>query len=125
MNLVYMVSIPCPEDVEIDPSQINDAKFLQSPNLSQSSLFFSAINHIRHLKRGPFHEHSPILYNVGVTVKSWSKVHGGMIKMWKGEVLSKVQVMQHFWFTDQGVLSWKVVPEQSEDFDGDDVEVVA
>ncbi|EGF98486.1 uncharacterized protein MELLADRAFT_95657 [Melampsora larici-populina 98AG31] len=100
---------------KINPAQINDPKFLENlqPN---SSLFFSAIQHIRKLKKGPFFEHSPILYNVGITVKHWTKVHHGMIKMWKGEVLSKVQVMQHFWFTDLGVLSWQIVKEEDECF---------
>ncbi|CAH7675367.1 hypothetical protein PPACK8108_LOCUS10361 [Phakopsora pachyrhizi] len=106
----------------INPSQIIDKKFLETPNLSQSSLFFGAINHINKLKRGPFFEHSPILYNVATTVKIWSKVHSGMIKMWKGEVLSKVQVMQHFWLVDgldSGVLSRVHVKEINERFDDD------
>lgn len=115
-HLVYIFgSAQLMQQTTITPAQINDPKLLE--NLQpESSLFFSAIQHIRNLKKGPFFEHSPILYNVGITVKHWSKVHQGMIKMWKGEVLSKVQVMQHFWFTDFGVLGWEIVKEEDECF---------
>lgn len=54
-----------------------------------------------------FLDHSPILWNLGTNVKTWSKIHNGLIKMFKGEILNKLPVMQHFWMTDStGVLSW-------------------
>ncbi|KAG0142350.1 hypothetical protein CROQUDRAFT_50415 [Cronartium quercuum f. sp. fusiforme G11] len=112
-HLVYIFgSAQLLHQSEITPSMINDRNFIAP----QSSLFFNAIAHIRKLKRGPFFEHSPILYNVGKTVTGWTKVHSGMIKMWKGEVLGKVQVMQHFWFTDHGVLGWNLGKEEEECF---------
>lgn len=49
------------------------------------------------MKRGPFFEHSPMLYDIS-SVPSWNKVNTGMAKMYIAEVLKKVPVVQHFLF---------------------------
>lgn len=48
-------------------------------------------------KSGPFEEHSPMLHSI-TNVIHWEKVNGGMMKMYKGEVIGKFPVMQHFYF---------------------------
>ena len=67
-----------------------------------SSLFLSSIAHIHALKRGPFHEHSPLLHQIATTVPSWHKVTKGLWDMYKVEVLGKVPVVQHCRFGEVG-----------------------
>lgn len=92
---------------------ITDSRRLRPPDILQSSivdenapdyLFFSSVQHINRLKRGPFNEHSPILYNIAMTVPDWKKVNSGLVKMYKAEVLEKQPVVQHFLFGS--ILSW-------------------
>ena len=64
---------------------------------STEYLYLDAIKFISKMKTGPFAEHSPILYDVS-GVPNWGKVNGGMMKMYKVEVLSKFPIMQHFLF---------------------------
>ncbi|TPP61529.1 Serine/threonine-protein phosphatase 2A activator, partial [Fasciola gigantica] len=60
-------------------------------------LLFSCIDYIYQVKTGPFEEHSNTLYGI-TQVPYWEKVHSGLIKMYKGEVLGKFPVVQHFLF---------------------------
>ncbi len=60
-------------------------------------LYFSAIDFICQMKTGPFGEHSPILYDMA-HVQLWSKLHNGLLKMYKDEVMKKFPIMQHFFF---------------------------
>jgi len=47
------------------------------------------------VKKGPFFEHSPTLYDISA-VPYWGKINKGMVKMYKVEVLGKFPVIQHF-----------------------------
>lgn len=67
-------------------------------------IFLSSIAHIGTLKRGPFNEHSPIMYNIATTVPNWQKINSGLTKMYQAEVLEKHPVVQHFCFG--GILPW-------------------
>lgn len=70
---------------------------------SKDYLFFGAVAFIHEMKRGPFHEHSPMLYDISA-VPNWNKVNIGLIKMYYGEVLEKFPVVQHFEFGQ--ILPW-------------------
>ena len=60
---------------------------------SKDYMYFRAIQFIYEMKQGPFHEHSPILYDIS-GVLSWSKVNGGMLKMYAAECLRKFPIIQ-------------------------------
>lgn len=61
-------------------------------------LYVDAIWQVLCQKRGaPFHETSPMLYDI-TAVPSWLKIHNGLVKMYRAEVLGKFPVIQHFLF---------------------------
>ncbi|KAJ4331425.1 Serine/threonine-protein phosphatase 2A activator 1 [Didymella glomerata] len=72
------------------------------------NMYFSAIGFIYDVKKGPFWEHSPILYDVSGVKAGWAKINKGMIKMYNAEVLSKFPVVQHFPFGS--LFSWTPDP---------------
>jgi serine/threonine-protein phosphatase 2A activator len=75
----------------------------------QSNMYFSAIGFINDVKKGPFWEHSPILFDISGIRDGWGKINKGMIKMFNAEVLSKFPVVQHFPFGS--LFSWDQNPE--------------
>ncbi|KAL1964760.1 hypothetical protein VTN77DRAFT_6627 [Rasamsonia byssochlamydoides] len=70
----------------------------------KTNMYFSAIGFIYDVKKGPFWEHSPMLYDISGVQAGWGKINKGMIKMYNAEVLSKFPVVQHFPFGS--LLSW-------------------
>lgn len=62
------------------------------------NLYFDAIGFIHDVKKGPFWEHSPMLYDISGIRSGWGKINKGMLKMYDAEVLSKFPVVQHFRF---------------------------
>lgn len=75
------------------------------------NMYFSAIHFINEVKKGPFWEHSPMLFDISGIRDGWGKINKGMIKMFNAEVLAKFPVVQHFpfgslfsWDTDLGAL---------------------
>ncbi|KAJ5669489.1 Serine/threonine-protein phosphatase 2A activator 1 [Penicillium macrosclerotiorum] len=64
----------------------------------EMNLYFSAIGFIYDVKKGPFWEHSPMLYDISGIRAGWGKINKGMVKMYNAEVLSKFPVVQHFPF---------------------------
>ncbi|KZM24172.1 Serine/threonine-protein phosphatase 2A activator 1 [Ascochyta rabiei] len=72
------------------------------------NMYFSAIGFIYDVKKGPFWEHSPILYDVSGVKAGWAKINKGMIKMYHAEVLSKFPVVQHFPFGS--LFAWSADP---------------
>ena len=55
------------------------------------------IAYIYRVKRGAFFEHSRMLYSIR-TLPHFTKLNGGMIKMYKGEIMDRFLVVQHFRF---------------------------
>lgn len=75
-------------------------------SFKESNLYVNAIAFIYKIKLGPFHEHSPIIYDIHHSVSLWAKVLSGLVKMYEVEVLGKAPVVQHFWF-GSGLYAWK------------------
>jgi len=77
----------------IKPKAIRSADIYNS--YDKNFIFLGCVKYINQVKTGPFFEHSPTLDGVG-NVPHWEKVNQGLMKMYKGEVLCKLPVMQHF-----------------------------
>ncbi|KAI9846560.1 MAG: Serine/threonine-protein phosphatase 2A activator 1 [Thelocarpon superellum] len=73
------------------------------------NMYFAAIGFIYDVKKGPFWEHSPILYDISGVRAGWAKINKGMIKMYNAEVLSKFPVVQHFPFGS--LFRWEADPD--------------
>ncbi|KAL4959015.1 Phosphotyrosyl phosphate activator protein-domain-containing protein [Aspergillus stella-maris] len=101
---------PVPEEGSLPdapaPGGVAKANVVQRER--QDNLYFSAIGFIYDVKRGPFWEHSPILYDISGIQAGWAKINKGMIKMYNAEVLSKFPVVQHFSFGS--LFSWERDP---------------
>ncbi|OAP54719.1 hypothetical protein AYL99_11167 [Fonsecaea erecta] len=79
-----------------------EASAVTKPNLvekeKRANMYFAAVAFIYDVKRGPFWEHSPMLFDISGIKDGWGKINKGMIKMYNAEVLSKFPVVQHFPF---------------------------
>jgi serine/threonine-protein phosphatase 2A activator len=84
---------------------------LSSPQFGEltpdSELFSDALLDILRSKRGPFKEHSPLLHSLR-SCASWEDLNAGFMRMWRGEVLGKFPVAQHFLFGSALPLTWTV-----------------
>ncbi|CAG7974308.1 unnamed protein product [Penicillium salamii] len=101
-----------------DPGGVAKANIVEKER--QTNLYFAAIGFIYDVKRGPFWEHSPMLFDISGIRAGWGKINKvcmstlcggdwankqqGMIKMYNAEVLSKFPVVQHFPFGS--LFSW-------------------
>ena len=79
-----------------DPSDVTKQDVVESER--SRNMYFSAVGFITDVKRGPFWEHSPMLFDISGIRTGWGKINKGMIKMYNAEVLSKFPVVQHFLF---------------------------
>ncbi|KAI0899237.1 Phosphotyrosyl phosphatase activator [Annulohypoxylon nitens] len=89
------------------PAQVVKAEYVEQER--KRNLYFSAIGFINDVKKGPFWEHSPILFDISGIKDGWGKINKGMIKMFNAEVLSKFPVVQHFPFGS--LFSWEQDPD--------------
>ncbi|KAK1385388.1 Serine/threonine-protein phosphatase 2A activator [Heracleum sosnowskyi] len=94
-------------------SQLIDHKYMKPKsihnddiveNFSKEYLYLSCIAFVKKVKKGLFAEHSPLLDDIS-GVPNWKKVNGGLLKMYKVEVLEKVPIMQHFLFGS--IIPWE------------------
>ncbi|GAM20821.1 hypothetical protein SAMD00019534_039960 [Acytostelium subglobosum LB1] len=79
----------------IRPKSIRSAEVVSS--FADKYMYLQCISFILQVKTGSLMEHSPMLVDIS-GVRNWSKVNEGMIKMYKSELMSKLPVMQHFFF---------------------------
>lgn len=78
------------------PASITSARTVEVE--AENNMYFAAVAFILDVKRGPFFEHSPYLYNISGIKDGWGKINKGMLKMYDAEVLGKFPVVQHFPF---------------------------
>ncbi|KAL7473469.1 hypothetical protein ACHAXS_013960 [Conticribra weissflogii] len=79
-----------------NPSIIHDTATLE--NHQHTYLYISCIHFIRQIKPNvPFFESSPMLNDIS-HLANWSKVSSGLLRLYEGEVLDKMPVVQHFVF---------------------------
>lgn len=73
---------------------------------SKDYLYLDAIKFIKDVKSGsPFAETSPMLNDISA-LPSWEKINGGMLKLYEGEVLKKLPVIQHLCFGSLFPCTW-------------------
>ena len=89
------------------PSDVTKAVIVEDQR--RTNMYFSAIGFINDVKKGPFWEHSPILFDISGIRDGWGKINKGMIKMYNAEVLAKFPVVQHFPFGS--LFSWDRDPD--------------
>ena len=97
-------------NTEYTPSSIHNNDYLNSPD-GDKFLYFQCIRYIKSLKKGvPFFESSPMLDDIS-HLANWSKVSGGLLRLYEGEVLDKRPVVQHFVFGNifKGELRYNVL----------------
>ncbi|KAK5109997.1 hypothetical protein LTR62_006364 [Meristemomyces frigidus] len=90
------------------PSPTAVTKATLVADYKDGNMYFSAIQFIYDVKKGPFWEHSPILYDISGLKDGWGKVNKGMLKMWAAECLGKFPVVQHFLFGS--LFRWEADP---------------
>ena len=103
--------MPTPTEGSL-PTAPMPAKVTDKPTVADykdSNMYFSAIQFIYDVKRGPFWEHSPVLYDISGIKDGWGKINKGMLKMYAAEVLGKFPVVQHFPFGS--FFRWEPDPE--------------
>ena len=76
-------------------------KTITDPNIvarnKEHYFYYDMVHWIFENKKGPFFEHSSVLYNVS-GLDSWERIMTGMLKMFQGEVLNKHTIVQHLLF---------------------------
>merc|ERR1711957_245253 len=79
------------------PSDIHGDHKLASQEC-QGLMYFQCIRYVKSLKRGvPFFESSPMLDDIS-RLSNWDKISAGLLRLYEGEVLDKLPVVQHFVF---------------------------
>eukprot|EP01133_Synstelium_polycarpum_P007717 gene7717-9038_t len=74
-----------------NPDNIKPVDVLNTKIVDQhytNYMYLACIKFINTVKKGPFHEHSPDLYNISGAA-SWAKTHQGMMKKFYVEVMTK------------------------------------
>jgi hypothetical protein len=95
--------------LDLLPSSVHDDTLLSMH--ASDYMYFDAVRFVRTVKSSAsFAETSPMLNDIS-TVPSWEKINSGMLKLYEGEVLKKLPVIQHLMFGSLFRCSW--TPSQS------------
>ncbi|KAL7477049.1 hypothetical protein ACHAW6_002868 [Cyclotella cf. meneghiniana] len=87
-----------------DPSIIHNRHVLETHR--QTYLYLSCIHFIQEIKPNvPFFESSPMLNDIS-SLGNWNKVSSGLLRLYEGEVLDKLPVVQHFVFGKIFCANW-------------------
>jgi hypothetical protein len=79
-----------------EPSTIHNRQALEAHR--STYLYFGCIHFIQEIKPNvPFFESSPMLNDIS-SLGNWTKVSSGLLRLYEGEVLDKLPVVQHFVF---------------------------
>lgn len=105
----YATPVPTEGSLSSAPSPSSVANKAMVADFKDSNMYFAAIQFIYDVKKGPFWEHSPVLYDVSGIKDGWAKINKGMLKMYAAEVLGKFPVVQHFPFGS--LFRWEKDPE--------------
>jgi hypothetical protein len=99
------------DDEKFVPSSIHNDQILQQ--YGDTYLYYGCIRFIKSIKTNvPFFESSPMLNDIS-HIATWFKIASGLIKLYDGEVLSKLPVVQHLVFGTLFPAHW--VPSQNMD----------
>ncbi|ODV60236.1 peptidylprolyl isomerase RRD2 [Ascoidea rubescens DSM 1968] len=79
----------------LKPKSIHDKDYIEM--FENKYMYFHCIAFINDVKTASLRWHSPMLDDIS-GVKTWKKVAEGMVKMYKGEVLNRLPIIQHFFF---------------------------
>jgi len=80
----------------IRPRSIHSADVVET--YGGEYLYLGCVRHVLSVKKGAISTTSPMLNDVSGVRGGWEKVTSGLVKMYKGEVLAKLPIMQHFLF---------------------------
>jgi serine/threonine-protein phosphatase 2A activator len=109
-DLARPVPIEGSLDAAPDPSAIT--KQAEVKLYKDDNMYFAAVQFIFDVKKGPFWEHSPVLYDISGIKDGWAKINKGMLKMYAAEVLGKFPVVQHFPFGS--LFAWERDPQAAQ-----------
>ena len=107
---------PTEGSLDSAPDQGDVASAEKAARWEDQNMYFSAISFIHKVKKGPFWEHSPMLYDISGVRRGWAKINKGMLKMYDAEVLGKFPVVQHFVFGS--LFAWERDPRARDIDDG-------
>lgn len=100
----YLGACQLSKQTTIVPQSIHDAHILDE--YSDKFMYLKCIQFIKQIKTNvPFFESSPMLNDIS-HLASWEKISTGLLRLYEGEVLDKLQVVQHFKFGSIFQATW-------------------
>uniref|UniRef100_A0A7S2R8T0 Serine/threonine-protein phosphatase 2A activator n=1 Tax=Mucochytrium quahogii TaxID=96639 RepID=A0A7S2R8T0_9STRA len=111
--------VPTSEAIAPSPKSAQDFSLVEQ--LAENNMYMDAMYQVYKVKKANFPEHSPLLCDLG-KIRSWEEINRGLVLMFKGEVLEKFPVAQHFLFGSLFPCTWEVSAEDIAALDSPQVE---